>query len=312
MLDLLIAADSAPQRLDVFLARALPGASRQRVRALIADGGVRVNGRRARKSAALQPGDAIQIDHWSDPGAATLVANPSLEVPILYEDAEVIVLDKPAGVPSHALRADETATLANFLVDRFPELRALSRAVGKDEREPGLVHRLDTDTSGVLLIARTVDAYAALRRQFRAHTVNKEYVALVDGDVAASGEITAPIAHDPRNRRRMRVCANPDQAGAWHARPALTRYRPLRRLGTRTVLAIEIPTGLRHQIRAHLAFIGHPIVGDELYGGRGAARQMLHAERVTFTHPRTRERVTVESPLPADLRATLALRPTHA
>ncbi|MBI1818159.1 MAG: RluA family pseudouridine synthase [Deltaproteobacteria bacterium] len=311
MLDLLMAADSAAQRLDVFLARTLPGASRQRVRALIAGGGVRVNGRRVHKSAALQPGDAVQIDDWSDPGAATLLSNASLDVPILYEDTEVIALDKPAGLPSHALRADETATLANFLVDRFPELRALSRAVGKDEREPGLVHRLDTDTSGVLLVARTVDAYAALRRQFRAHTVNKEYVALVDGDVAASGEITAPIAHDARNRRRMRVCDNPDQAVAWHARPALTRYRPLRRLGTRTVLAIEIPTGLRHQIRAHLAFVGHPIIGDELYGGRGAARQMLHAERVTFTHPRTRERVTVESPLPADLRATLGHRPTY-
>jgi 23S rRNA pseudouridine1911/1915/1917 synthase len=265
-------------------------------RQAIAAGDVRVNGRRVRKSRQVFGGDVVTVPDELGVRAA-LAPNPSLDVPVLYEDAAVIAIDKPAGMASHALHAAETDTAANFLLARYPELAA----VGSD-REPGVVHRLDTDTSGVLLVARTAPAYAELRRQFSLHHVQKEYLALVHGDVPAAGAVRTAIAHDRHNRRKMRVHA---RAGVAGARPALTRYRPLERLGTFTVLAVEIATGVMHQIRVHLASIGHPIAGDVLYGGErlaGApARHLLHAAGVTFAHPESGRRTTVSSPPPAEL-----------
>jgi 23S rRNA pseudouridine1911/1915/1917 synthase len=298
LIELIVPPDVGPQRLDVFLARRLPGASRDRVRDLIASGGVRVNGRRLPKGAPLRAGDVVRVADWSDPASAALTPIAALAIPILYEDADVLALNKPAGMPSHALRADETNTVANFLLARFPELRELARAVGKDDREPGLVHRLDTDTSGVLLVARTPPAYQDLRRQFAQRLVRKEYVALVDGIVAAPGVIDTSIAHDRRHRHRM-------QSSRSRGRPALTRYRPLRALRTRTLLAVEIPTGVMHQIRVHLALVGHPVAGDRVYGGSPAPRHLLHAERITFAHPTDGRMVRVQSPLPPDFVAEI-------
>ncbi|HUI26276.1 MAG TPA: RluA family pseudouridine synthase [Candidatus Kryptonia bacterium] len=297
--DYIVPAGSPPQRLDVFLTHAFPRGSRQRVRALIEADAVRVNGRRRPKGAMLQAGDVVRVT--ADSAPARLAANDSLRVAVLHEDADVIVVDKPAGMPSHAVRPDDNNTVANFLLARYPELRA----VGSDPREPGLVHRLDTGTSGVLVVAHRDPAYAALRQQFAARTVIKEYVAMVSGDVTAAGEVRMPLAHDRRNPRRMRACRSDDEAAARRARPATTRYRPIERFGSETLLAIEIPTGVTHQIRVHLAEIGHPIVGDRLYGSRDPVRQLLHARRITFTHPRSGERLTIESPLPTDLQAHL-------
>ena len=297
--DYIVPAGSPPQRLDVFLVHASSRGSRDRVRELIAADAVRVNGRRRPKGTLLQPGDVVRV---REPDAVgQLAANAALQVSVLHEDADTIVVEKPAGMPSHALRADETDTLANFLLARYPELRA----VGRDSREPGLVHRLDTNTSGALLVARTDAAYAALREQFTRRAVVKEYVAIVDGDVAEAGEIRTPLAHDRRDPRRMLACRSEDEASARRARPAVTRYRPMERFGSQTLMGIEIPTGVRHQIRVHFAEIGHPIVGDQLYGGSDAARQLLHAQRITFEHPGSGKRLTVESPLPADLVAYL-------
>jgi len=291
-------------RLDVFVSRSLPVASRRTVRDAIATGAVRVNGRRGRKGQVVGPGDTVEVPETLG-GASTLQANADLRLPVLYEDAELIAVDKPAGMPSHALRADETDTAANFLLARCPEMAA----VGTHPLEAGLVHRLDTDTSGVLLAARTVAAHAALRRQFAARRVVKEYVAVVQGDVATPGVVRTPIAHERHNRRKMRVC--PANTRRTDARPAYTEYRPLEQLGMQTVLAVRITTGVMHQIRVHLASIGHPVVGDGLYGGAvpGVGRHLLHASRIAFDHPVSGVGVDVASPLPAEFTAVLeALR----
>lgn len=287
-------------RLDRFLTSHVPGCSRRSAQRVIAAAAVRVNGRLARKGQTVAGGDVVDVPEelYAPP---TLQPNPQLAVRILYEDDTLIAIDKPAGMPSHALRAEETDTAANFLLARYPELAA----VGKGEKEPGLVHRLDTDTSGVLLAARTAHAYAVLRRQFSAHQVAKEYRTLVHGDVAAGGELRMPIAHERHNRRKMRVCAlSGPRPGA---RAAVTRYRPLERFGPYTLLAVEIPTGVMHQIRVHLASVGHPIVGDHLYGGAvcdsDPPRHLLHASRVTVVHPQTGGPLTVECALPADFDA---------
>jgi 23S rRNA pseudouridine1911/1915/1917 synthase len=218
-----------------------------------------------------------------------------LQIPVLYEDGDLIAVDKPAGMPSHALRADETDTVANFLLARFPEVAG----IGTHTLEAGLVHRLDTETSGVLLAARNAAAHRALRRQFRDRRVEKEYLAVVEGDVAHAGQIRTPIAHAAHNRRKMRIAT----AHTPGARPAETSYRPLEGFGDTTVLAVEIRSGVMHQIRVHLASVGHPVVGDPLYGhagGRAAPRHLLHASRLLVQHPVSGRGVEIRSPLPAD------------
>jgi 23S rRNA pseudouridine1911/1915/1917 synthase len=229
-----------------------------------------------------------------------LQANPRLAVSILYEDTAVVVVDKPPGMPGHALRAEETETVANFLLAWDPRLSG----IGDHPLEPGMVHRLDTDTSGVVLVARTAAAYRALRAQFSLHQVGKEYRALVHGDVRRPGSVRAPIAHH-RDRRKMRVCAPGEHAV--DARPAETHYRPLECFGRHTLLEVHIRTGVMHQIRVHLASIGHPIVGDRLYGrppGSGEPpRHLLHAAGIDFIHPETGAPMHISSPLPADFSA---------
>src|SRR5512143_2642081 len=230
-----VPATGGGMRLDAFLAGYVPQCSRRTAQRVIAAGEVRVNGRRARKAHAVAAGDKVELpDALYE--SSHLQANPQLIVPVLYEDAVLVAIDKPAGMPSHALRADENDTAANFLLACYPELSA----VGSTDREAGLVHRLDTDTSGVLLAARTAAAYRALRQQFSAHQVGKEYEAVVHGDVAAHGVVRSPIAHDRHNRRKMRVCPGTVPG----SRPAVTHYRPLERFGAYTLLAVEIPTGV--------------------------------------------------------------------
>lgn len=287
-------------RLDVFLCRTVPACSRRTAQRAIASGAVRINGHRARKGQTVGDSDRVEVpDELYEP--ATLPPNPALSVVVLYADAALIAIDKPAGMPSHALRPGETDTAANFLLARFPELAG----VGTHRREPGLVHRLDTDTSGILLAARTQPAFLALRAQFAGHSVRKEYLALVHGDVAVAGKIDTPIAHDRHNRRKMRLATSADP----HARPALTRYRPLERLGAGTLVHVEIATGVRHQIRVHLSGLGHPLIGDHLYGSGDAAalapRHLLHASRITIAHPDSGASLTISSPIPADFAAAL-------
>jgi 23S rRNA pseudouridine1911/1915/1917 synthase len=298
-----VVADGEGGRLDHFLVRHLPGCSRRRARLVIDAGAVLVNGRPGRKGQALQPGDVVRTDRASFAG--TLAAQEPLALPILYADAALIAVEKPAGMPTIALRAGDRDTVANYLLVPYPELRG----IGGSPFESGLAHRLDTATSGVLVAGRTAEAWRHLRGQFRRRAVDKLYLAVVAGDVSWPGTVTSPIAHQPRRRRRMCVCTEPKRASNLGARPALTRYRPLWRLRGATLLAVRIPTGVRHQIRVHLASIGHPVLGDALYGDAAAAgaspRLLLHAARIGVAHPIDGRRIIVRSRLPADFQAPL-------
>jgi len=292
-------ADAAPDRLDRAVAK-LFGVSRARAMEWIAEGRVRINGKRAPKGTAVRAGARISV---ARPPPDQPAPEPDLAIRIVHADAHLIVADKPAGMPSHPLKPGEKGTAANALVGRFPEL---SR-VGPSPREGGLVHRLDTDTSGLLLAARTDASHAMLRAQFSARTVEKGYLALVAGEIHAGGEIALPLLHDPRDPRRMQAASDPEYAAEHGARPALTRFFPVDRKGGFTLLDVEIPTGVMHQIRAHLAFIGHPLAGDALYGGAqlpGLARHFLHANRLGFAHP-DGSRVRYQSPLPPELASAL-------
>jgi 23S rRNA pseudouridine1911/1915/1917 synthase len=286
-------ADSA-DRLDKAVAR-LFGVSRGRAMDWIAEGRVRIDGKRAPKGARVGPGARISVDK---PPPDQPAPQPELPIRVVHADAHIVVADKPAGMPSHPLKPGERGTAANALVGRFPELAG----VGPQAREGGLVHRLDTDTSGLLLAARTDAAHAMLREQFTARTVDKGYLALVAGELHAGGEIALPLAHDGP---KMRAVSDESYAEEHGARPALTRFTPLERRGGFTLVEVQIPTGVMHQIRAHLAFIGHPLAGDALYGGPtlpGLARHFLHAAQLSFAHPDA-GRPRFESPLPADLTA---------
>lgn len=287
---------AAADRLDKAVAK-LFSVSRGRAMDWIAEGRVRVDGKRAPKGAPAGPGARITV---TLPPPDQPVPEPDLAIRIIHADASVVVADKPAGMPSHPLKPGEKGTAANALVGRFPELSQ----VGPQLREGGLVHRLDTDTSGVLLAARTNAAHAMLRAQFAARTVEKGYLALVTGEIHAGGEIALPLFHDPRDPRRMLAASDADYAEEHGARPALTRFAPVERKGQFTLLDVEIATGVMHQIRAHLSFIGHPLAGDELYGGpalAGLDRHFLHAARLGFAHP-DGSRTRYESPLPQELR----------
>ena len=296
--ELAVPADAEPERLDKVVAR-LFEVSRARAMDWIAEGRVKVNGLRGPKAQMVPPGARVAVEM---PPSDAPVPQPDLPVRVVHADAQVVVIDKPAGMPSHPLKPGELGTAANALVARFPELAGIGPA-----REGGLVHRLDTDTSGLLLAARTEAAHANLRAQFTARTIEKGYLALVAGELHAGGEIDLPLAHDPRDPRRVRAASDPEWAALHDARPALTRFSPLERRGGFTLLDIEIATGVLHQIRAHLAFIGHPLAGDSLYEGpplAGLQRHFLHASRLGFAHPEG-TRARFESPLPPDLRAIL-------
>lgn len=294
-----VPAGTAPERLDKAVAR-LYGISRGRAMDWIAEGRVRVDGRRAPKGSQVAGGARIAVEL---PPPDAPAPQPELPIRIVHADPHLIVADKPAGMPSHPLKPGEKGTAANALVARFPELAG----VGPQVREGGLVHRLDTDTSGLLLAARTEAAYTILRTQFTTRAVEKGYLALVAGELHAAGEIELPLAHDPSDSRRMRAASDPAWAEEHGARPALTRFTPLERRGGFTLLEVEIPTGVMHQIRAHLAFIGHPLAADALYGGpelAGLRRHFLHAHRLAFAHP-DGSRAKFESGLPEELAAAL-------
>lgn len=283
----------AGKRLDHYLQEQLPQYSRSRLQDWIKAGRVIVNSAAAKASLLMRGGEHIEV---SPADLAPLRAAPEdLPLEILYQDAAVIAIDKPAGLVVHAGAGAHSGTLVNRLVHHFA---ALSQ-VGGDLR-PGIVHRLDKGTSGVLLVARSDSAHQALAAQFAGRTVEKTYLALVHGRVRAeTGRITKPIARDPVRRTRMTTrLAN--------GRSALTEYRVLQRFEKFTYLEVRIGTGRTHQIRVHLASLGHPVAGDRLYGAAAAERIFLHAWRIAFASPATGKRVAVESPLPVDLQRWLA------
>ena len=294
------------ERIDKVLVDAL-GLSRARAKKLFDDGAVRLNGKRVRKGAIAAPGDVIDVVLSAEaqvaPAEVPPIAQPELELKVAFEDAWVVVIDKPAGMPSHPLSPGELGTVANFLAARFPECVAANPAA---PREAGLVHRLDTDTSGLLAAARTPAAHQALRAAFSARTVDKAYVAAVCGPLADSGAIELPVAHAPGDARKMVALGSADAALRLKARDARTTFEVRARKGDCSLLEVRIDTGVMHQIRVHLSAVGAPILGDLLYEGPPSPRlerQFLHAAKLGWPHPDTGARVTVESPLPEDLRS---------
>lgn len=295
--------EGAALRIDQILARSLPGFSRRRIQVLLREGRIRIDGTIVAKGTTFPGGSEHEVE-VQDPLTSELVPEAEPSPTILYEDPWLVAVDKPAGRPGHALRSEDRGTIANFLAARYPE----TRAAGATPLEHGLVHRLDTETSGVLLAARSHDAWVELRRQFREREVEKHYLALVAGTVTEAGEISRSIESDPRNRRKVRVLAEGGQ------RPSVTRYRPVAFFPMATLLEVEIETGARHQIRAHLAAADHPVVGDRLYSETSgsmppASRHLLHAASLVVTHPVRGDRLRIESPLPRDFAEVLARLP---
>lgn len=288
VLSFIAEAANAGERLDHYLQARMSGYSRARLQSWIKNGLVTVNGAQSKPSTLLRGGERIEVSPADLP---PLKAEPEdAPIEILYEDPSVIAVNKPAGLVVHAGAGAHSGTLVNRLVHHFA---TLSQVGG--ELRPGIVHRLDRGTSGVLLVARTDAAHRALAAQFADRTTEKTYLALVEGRVnAESGRITKPITRDPAHRTRMTARLD-------RGRDALTDYRVLRRFEKFTYLEVRIGTGRTHQIRAHLASIRHPVAGDKLYGAAVAGRIFLHAWRIRFDSPATGERVTVEAPLPKEL-----------
>jgi 23S rRNA pseudouridine1911/1915/1917 synthase len=304
-MDFKIGPEHAGLRLDAFLASQIDGWSRARLQKLIENEDVLVNGKPSKPSYKLREGDDLEIELTA---TSTIEFAPeNIPIDVVYEDDTLVVVNKPAGLVVHPAAGTPSGTLANALAFHFQHLPGGVR--------PGIVHRLDRDTSGLLVVAKTEAALENLSDQFRDRTVFKSYVALVHGRVLSdSGKIDQPLARDPSNRTRMAVVRG--------GRNALSLYHVRRTFQRFTLLDVELKTGRTHQIRVHLAWLKHPVVGDETYGGgrdntiqdprlrariRNLKRHFLHAEKLAFTHPVTREVMKFESPLPAELSELLEL-----
>ncbi len=288
-------------RLDTFVRRCLTHLSRREVDNAIRAGLFSVGHSVIKKGHCLSGGDELVFrgpEIWL---AANPIPDPGLAVEIVYEDESMLIVNKPAGMPSHGFSARNGSTLVNFLLARLPQLAS----VGTSRWEPGLVHRLDRETSGLVVIAKTQPVFENLRSQFRRRRVKKIYWALVRGIAPAEGVIDKPLSHDSRDKRRMRLMTQSSQ-GKERSWKAVTHYRRLGQARGLSLLEIDMETGVTHQIRVHLAAIGHPIVGDALYGDDkaedfGLRRHFLHARSLTFLRPDDGESVTVEGELPGEL-----------
>lgn len=286
--------ESAGHRLDVFLTQQIDGVSRARIQGLIEQGTVSLNGAPARSSARIATGDVVGWPQVLPPSTPTALEPEDIPLDIVYEDTDVVVLDKPAGIVVHPATGHSTGTLVHALLARYPELRA------EGGERPGIVHRLDKDTSGLMLVARNDRSMRHLQDELRDRRVTKEYVALCCGTLGPStGHIEAPIGRHPRNPLKMAVVSN--------GRYALTEYETLATGDAHTLLRVRLHTGRTHQIRVHLSAIHHPLAGDALYGActaPGLSRQFLHSAHLALRMPGG-EQGEWHSPLPPDLREAL-------
>jgi len=296
ILQFLMDDQACTQRLDKVLARLMPEHSRTRLQGWIAQGHVTVNGQTASVKRLLLPGDVLRVVPQIAPEDLAFAPEP-VDFTVLGDSPDWIVIDKPVGLVTHPGAGNWHGTLLNGLLHRYPELFKVARA--------GIVHRLDKDTSGLLVVARHATAQTHLVRQLQDRTVSRHYLAIVHGTLAASRTIDAPIGRDMRTPVRMSV------THALAAKAAITHVAPQRH-GTLaggqpvTQVLCRLQTGRTHQIRVHLAFLGHPLLGDTLYGGArlaGANRQMLHAQTLAFQDPSHERQVTFTAPLPDDLLA---------
>lgn len=337
----IVAKHDLPSRLDAFLRSRFPHVPRLRIVQAIESHDILVNGSASLKGTTLKAGDVVLVRQLFEESDIRVIPNDKIKFDVIHEDDEIIVINKPAGIPVHPIRPHETDTLANGLIARYPGLAG----VGGDPLFPAFVHRLDTDTSGIIVAAKNDEAYRKLRKQFKDKNVQKIYFALVHGNVAKGGKIDNYLIHDPKDDRKMQVvkspfikgdtegchsCGSRDsgryQEGALDFRlrgndkkpprylRAITLYKPLKRFGPHTLLEVEIKTGVMHQIRCHMAGIGHPVVGDKIYGGQGTGgrreeargkvhrRHLLHAAKIGFVHPATGKQVRFEANPPDDFR----------
>ncbi len=292
-------AEDSGKRLDAFLHERLPDFSRSRLQFWIKAGRVLVDGKAVRASYMVRGGENVSV---TPADLVPLKAEPeALPLKVLYEDSDVIVVDKPAGMVVHAGAGHSKGTLVNALLHRFGTLSSVN-----GDLRPGIVHRLDRDTSGVLVVARTDRAHQALARQFHDRQVEKTYLALIHGRMKQpQGRITKAIMRDPVRRTRM-------TARLGSGRSADTEYRVIQEWPHFSLLEVQIRTGRTHQIRVHLSSIGHPIVGDRLYGAPAAlpglpalSRFFLHAHRLCFTSPSTNQVISIETPVPLELSGLL-------
>ena len=296
----------AGERLDQAAARLFPAYSRSRLQAWIRAGELRVDGVAKRPRDRVEAGARLELR--AELAAAVGWAAQALDLRIVHEDASVIVVDKPAGLVVHPAAGHGDGTLVNALLGHAPEMASLPRG--------GIVHRLDKDTSGLLVAARTPAAHRALVAQLQDHSVGREYLALCHGVLSGGGTIDAPLGRHPRQRKKMAVLAN-------GGKRAVTHYRIAERFAHHTLLSVRLETGRTHQIRVHLAHRHYPLLGDPVYGGRprlppaaparliealrAFRRQALHARSLSFTHPASGDAVTFDSPLPEDMATLLAV-----
>jgi len=301
--DVVVGPEHEGLRLDQFLTAVLPDFSRSQIQRLIKDGRVVVAGRDTRSSTSVHAGDRVRVD--VPPPVTPTPAAEALPLTIVHDDPDLVVVDKPTGMVVHPAAGHSGGTLVNALLHHVKDLSGIG-----GEQRPGVVHRLDRGTSGLMVVAKHDSAHQELSRQFRDREIDKEYVALVWGLVQAGRRIDAPIGRDPGNRQKMSTRAR-------RARSAVTRVTGAEHLRGVSLLQVAIATGRTHQIRVHLNAIGHPVVGDAVYGGvhrrvpshlkaiTHLERPFLHAARLAFTHPRDGRRVEFTSPLPADLQRVL-------
>lgn len=302
---------AAGNRLDKLLVTKVPGLGRAGAKRLFEEGRVRVaagesgRSRRATKGDVAQAGDVLDVD--LDPGENVGAApDPDAPLEVLLELPHLLVLDKPAGQPTAPLSPGERGTLANALVARYPELAG----IGFSPREPGLVHRLDTETSGLTLAARTAEAFAVLSAALKEGRFDKRYLLICEArDLPEQGSIEIPITPHPKDRRRVYPCVHPRDVARYSPRPALTTYRVVSVHGPWALVEARAAKASRHQIRAHFAAIDHPLAGDTLYGGppaAGLARHALHAHHLAWGGDPSVPAFCVQSPLPADMAALIA------
>ncbi|MDP9012040.1 MAG: 23S rRNA pseudouridine(1911/1915/1917) synthase RluD [Pseudomonadota bacterium] len=305
VIDLQIPAELAGQRLDSALARLLPHHSRTRIKGWIEAGQVLVGRLPCKPRDVVEAGSRINVRMSVDAPQPDVLPE-HIPLNLLHEDRDVLVVDKPAGLVVHPGAGNHNHTLQNALLGRDPALASLPRA--------GIIHRLDKDTSGLLVVARTPEAHTSLTRQLMARTVSREYLAVCTGVMTGGGTVDEPIGRHRSDRLRMTVRQD--------GRAAVTHYRVLERFRAHTYLNVKLETGRTHQIRLHLAHVRYPIAGDPVYGGRFAQpkgaterllvtlrafrRQALHAAKLEFDHPRSGKRVSVQSPLPPDFAELLA------
>ncbi len=294
-------------RLDKAAAQLATGLSRARVKRAIEDGSVKVNGRWRAKGALVAACDVLAIDEGkiADPDAPA-VPSPEAPLVVVLERAELLVVDKPAGEPTAPLRPEETGTLANALVGHYPELAG----IGYGPREPGILHRLDESTSGLVLVARTKAAFTELREALQSGLIEKRYELVTKSDgLPDEGTIEYPLTNHPKDQRRVYACVHPRDVMRYSPRPAHTEFKVLARKGDYAHVEVRVAKALRHQIRVHFATFGFPLAGDALYGGEpipGLTRHALHASKIAFSGTPEIAAFEATSTLPPELAALVS------